>query len=121
VHQELVELLVRAKATETERLALDRQSRLLKAEEDNLKALLLQQMQDMGLTVLELPEGRATISEKQKPFIMDFAALEGYIREHGALDLLQRRLTESAVKLRWDDGIQIPGVGIETEQKLQLK
>jgi hypothetical protein len=52
---------------------------------------------------------------------MDFGALEGYIREHGALDLLQRRLTESAVKLRWDDGIQIPGVGIETEQKLQLK
>jgi hypothetical protein len=121
VHQDLVDLFHRAKAAETARLALDREARLLKSEEDGLKALLHQTMSDMGLTELNTPEGKAVITEKQKPYISDFAALEGYIREHGALDLLQKRLTESAVKLRWEDGIQIPGVGLEVEQKLTLK
>jgi hypothetical protein len=121
VHQDLVDLFHRAKAAEMARLALDREARLLKSEEDGLKALLHQTMSDMGLTELNTPEGKAVITEKQKPYISDFAALEGYIREHGALDLLQKRLTESAVKLRWEDGIQIPGVGLEVEQKLTLK
>lgn len=121
MHQDLIDLLKEAKAKETERLALDRASRLLKSEEDSLKARLLLMMSDMGLTELTTADGRAVITEKQKPFISDYSALEGYIKEHGALDLLQKRLTESAVKLRWEDGIQIPGVGIETEQKLQLK
>jgi hypothetical protein len=100
---------------------LDRESRLLRVEEDNLKAQLHQMMGDLGLTEFVCPEGKAVITEKQKPYIADFGALEKYIIENNALDLLHKRLTEGAVKLRWEDGIQIPGVGIETEQKLQLK
>lgn len=117
----LQEMLLQARAKQNERLALDRQSKLLKVEEDQLFALVMMEMQEMGLRHLEVDGLRADIVEKDKPYISDFAALEGYIREHGALDLLQRRLTESAVKLRWEDGVQIPGVGVMTEQKLTIK
>lgn len=119
--QVLNELIAEAKTKETERLALDRQSRILKTEEDGLKAQVLERLLAMGLRDMTVNGITAHVEEKQKPYIADFAELEGYIKEHGALDLLQKRLTESAVKLRWDDGIRIPGVGITTEQKLTLK
>lgn len=115
------QMLLQARAKQQERLAADRQSKLLKVEEDQLFALAMMEMQAAGLTHVELSNVKADIEEKEKPYISDFGALEGYIREHGALDLLQKRLTESAVKLRWEDGIQIPGVGVMTEQKLRIK
>jgi hypothetical protein len=119
--QQLNQLLVEAKAKETERKALDSQSRALRLEEDFLKAEILACMIKMGLRDLTANGVAAHVEEKQKPYIANFSELEGYIREHGALDLLQKRLTESAVRLRWEDGIQIPGVGVTTEQKLTLK
>lgn len=115
------ELIQQAKAKEQERLEADRHAKLLKNEEDELKAQLMSSMLDMGLTELSMAGVRAVITEKAKPFIVDYTALETYIVEHRAIDLLQKRLTESAVKLRWEDGIKIPGVGLVTEKKLQLK
>lgn len=118
---ELVRLLKDAKAKQEERLTADRHAKILKAEEDELKALVMQQMVHSGLTNLSLDGASARIERKEKPYIADFTALEGYIVEHRATDLLQKRLTESAVKLRWEDGIIIPGVGTMTEEKLIIK
>ena len=118
----LKDLYIRAKTTENERLALDRQSKLLKVEEDNLKAQVLEELHKLGLDHVDYGDlGSARIERKVKPYIADFTALEGYIVEHRATDLLQKRLTESAVKLRWDDGIVIPGIGVSEEEKLQLR
>jgi hypothetical protein len=30
--------------------------------------------------------------------------------EHGAWDIMQKRLTQTAIDLRWEDGVSIPGV-----------
>jgi hypothetical protein len=114
---ELVELIEQARDLDRQRLDLDRQSKMIKSEVDALSAQILQLMHEGKLTNVN----GARIELKRKPYISDFSALEGYIVEHSALDLLQKRLTESAVKLRWDDGIQIPGVGVIEEEKLQLK
>lgn len=100
-----------------ERLDHDRQSKLLKNEIDALSASLIADMKGLGVDNLH----GARIVVKQRPYISDFTALEAYIIEHHATDLLQKRLTESAVKLRWEDGIAIPGVGLEEEEKLQIK
>jgi hypothetical protein len=116
--QALIDLAKEAKELNEQRLALDRQSKQLATRVDQLKAEIIAALSASGLTFIE---GVCEVKDVQKPYISDFAALEGYIREHGALDLLQKRLTESAVKLRWEDNIQIPGVGLMTEQKLILK
>jgi hypothetical protein len=110
-------VLDRARELDRERLNLDRQSKLLKAEIDDLSALAITLMHQSGLKQYD----GARLEVKVKPYISDYTALEGYIREHGALDLLQKRLTESAVKLRWDDGVAIPGVGVIEEEKLVIK
>lgn len=51
-----------------------------------------------------------TLQRKDKPICGDWPKLYEYIHDNGAFDLLQKRLGEGAVKLRWEDGIQIPGV-----------
>lgn len=52
--------------------------------------------------------GKAT--RKITPTVFDWEETLRWIRAEAALDLLQRRLTESAVKLRWDNGVTIPGI-----------
>lgn len=45
-----------------------------------------------------------------KPSVTDWDALYKHIASTQSFDLLHKRLTETAVKLRWDDGAEVPGV-----------
>ena len=110
------DMLEKARRLDKERLEHDRASKNLKQEVDNLTAEIMKFMHANNLTEVD----GSRIVTKQKPYISDWTALNEYIKEHDATDLLQKRLTESAVKLRWDDDIQIPGVGMVVEEKLQL-
>jgi len=121
MRKELQEILKAAKSLDQRRLELDRESKKVAAEVDELKAQAIVLMLKEGIDSISLAEVTATIQEKEKPFIVDYGLLEEYIVENKAIDLLQKRLTESAVKLRWSDGITIPGVGVITETKLQLR
>jgi hypothetical protein len=109
-------LLERARALNQQRLELDRKSKELSKQVDSLTAEIIAQMHAAGVT--EACGSRIVV--KQKAFISDWTALNEYIKEHDATDLLQKRLTETAVRLRWDDGIAIPGVGMVEEEKLVL-
>jgi hypothetical protein len=44
------------------------------------------------------------------PSCVDWDKTLKYIKETGELDLLHKRLTETAVKARWDSGVEIPGI-----------
>lgn len=44
------------------------------------------------------------------PRAADWDAIYKFIKRNNAFELLQRRLSDTAVKERWDDGKQIPGV-----------
>lgn len=121
MRKELQEILKAAKDLDQKRLALDREAKKIAEEVDELKAQAIGLMQKMGINSISLAEVTATVQEKEKPFIVDYGLLEKYIVENKAIDLLQKRLTESAVKLRWADGVAIPGVGVITETKLQLR
>ncbi len=117
--QERIEkIALEAWAIREERLTHDRASKKLKVTEDNLNASLIQAMKDAGLSVIETAKVYVGVSQHQKPIIMDWSLLEVWIRENNAVDMLQKRLTESAVNLRWDEGIQVPGVGIQTTDKV---
>lgn len=99
-----------------ERKEADRQAKVLKKEEDELIAYAICRMHQLGY----LSYHGADIVQVDKFYISDYSQLEEYIVQNRATDLLQKRLTESAVKLRMEDGIAIPGVGVMTEEKLKL-
>lgn len=91
------------------RLVLDRQSATLKKEEEKFKTQLIEKLRARG-GALETEHLRAAVEREDKPTCEDWGKLHAYIQEEQAWDLLQKRLTETAVKLRWDDNIDIPGV-----------
>lgn len=57
----------------------------------------------------------AKLQEKPVPLVTDWVEALDYIRSSGELDLLQKRLAESAVKARWDSGVDIPGISKDTK------
>jgi hypothetical protein len=119
--KDLMLLIDEAATVETERLALDRRSKELKKSEEDYKAKIMQAMNYLGLTTLNGYSGKtATMKHTVEPVVNDWSQTLQYIRETGNLDLLHKRLTASAVKLRWADGISIPGVDQYEETKLTI-
>jgi len=100
------------------RQAMTKEVNLLEKEEKRLAELILPNVPQIGEVVL----GGATFRRKikVKPMVGDWAAFYEYIRSNNAFDLLHRRITDTAVKLRWDDGIQIPGVESTTDESLEV-
>ena len=120
--QELVDLIISTKELDQERLNHDRESNKLAKRIEGAKADITTKLRELGLTDITIPGvASAAITTVQKPYISDYSLLEQHIRDTGSLDLLHKRLTESAVKARWDDGVQVPGVGLMPEEKLIIK
>ena len=53
----------------------------------------------------------AKLVEKEEPTAQDWELTWKYIAKKKAWDLLQKRLSAPAVKARWENGEQIPGIG----------
>jgi hypothetical protein len=50
------------------------------------------------------------VQTKVVPQVQDWPTLHKYILRTKDFSLLQRRLSESAIKERWDDSKKVPGV-----------
>jgi hypothetical protein len=119
--KELMSLVDQLNLTEMDRLELDRLSKAKKVIEDDLRARIMKEFDYLGLTALSGVCGRtAHLKTSIEPVVNEWPSLHKYIITTGHLDLLHKRLTASAVKLRWADGIDIPGVDRYEERKLIL-
>lgn len=59
------------------------------------------------------------VETKKVPRCTDWPGFHAYVKETGAFDLLHRRLTETAIMARLDDGEYVPG--IVTDDKVTYK
>ena len=84
-----------------------------------LRDQILAALQPSG-TTHHFPGFLVQIETTVEPFIKNFDELAAYVKQHDALDLLQKRLTPNAVKLRWQAGETIPGVGQSTKLDLTV-
>jgi hypothetical protein len=53
---------------------------------------------------------RVTVVTKQVPQVKDWDAFYKYVKKTGSFDLMQKRLTDAAIKERWEAGKEVPGV-----------
>lgn len=102
-----------------ERLAADKVSRTLKTQETQLHAELCMACSQHGGGV-DLGEVLVDYSTSVQPVAEDWDAIHRFIKEHDAIDLVHKRLTVSAVQLRWDDDVTIPGVGDKLVEKVKV-
>jgi len=92
------------------RLEKDREAKQLLSVENAAKAKIIEELRRQEVDVVGGKHLTVTLVKKQKPQAAEWAALYEFIWEHKAFDLLHRRLTEKAVKDRWEEGEVIPGV-----------
>jgi hypothetical protein len=95
----------------TKRLALQQEVNALEQKEKDIAYELTKGLDD-GLENYYLTLGDFSFKADKKigAFVTDWPATLKYVKDTGELDLLQKRLTISAVKQRWDNGVFIPGV-----------
>jgi hypothetical protein len=53
---------------------------------------------------------RVSVITKQVPQVHDWDKFYAYVKKTGQFELMQRRLSDTAIRERWDNGRQIPGV-----------
>lgn len=100
------------------RLDLQREADLLEQQEKALKTQLINEMIASGADSFQDGEDIAYLKQSIEPQVDSWSSLLTYIHETGQLDLLQKRVTASAIKARWADGVDIPGVNPVTKRDL---
>jgi len=118
---QLDQVVIDWRAARAERLELQKMVAKVEELEQQLKQLIIDTIVEQKFEGAVI-NGRVTcVTEKVIPTCEDRAALEGYIFEHKALDLLQFKLSSKAVELRQADGIVIPGIGSMVKYELSDK
>lgn len=82
----------------------------LKGIEEEARASIIEELRAAGLKGAKGTLATAAITQSIVPKASDWEALHGYILEHKALDLFERRISRTAYRERLDAGEVIPGV-----------
>lgn len=97
-----------------QRLALQKEVDILDQKEKNLKAELVEMLVATDKDKLTEVHGDVIIGVRMictdEPNVENWSDLLQHIKETGAIDLLQKRITPNAVRQRWEEGMTIPGV-----------
>lgn len=114
---ELVDNYYRAKEA---RLKADKEVERLAKVEKNFETTIIEALQSADMKAAGGSLCTLTLQSKIKPVAEDWPQLYDYIKKNDAFDLLHKRLTEGAIKLRWEDGIAVPGVSSFTTYSLTI-
>lgn len=93
------------------RLALAKQVEDLESTERALKQILINHFLASKTRAVSGNNGYVvSLKTKEQPVAKDWLAIQAFIKENDAWDLMQRRLSDSAIAARWAEGIQVTGV-----------
>lgn len=98
------------KQIETERLKADKVAEALKVEETAIKLALIAAMRKAEINAIGGSTYATELKSEDRPTVKDWPKFYEYIKANDAFELLERRISSSATKERWEDGIAIPGV-----------
>ena len=114
---EAIDELYQARAA---RLAKAKEVKELQAEESAAKTTVLQLLKETGLEKASGKLATAGIIKEDVPYIKDWDALYGYIKENDRFDLLQRRIGVVAWRELFKDNILVPGTEAAVDTDLSL-
>ena len=114
---EAIDSLYEARA---KRLAAAKEVKELQALETAAKAEVFAQLKEAGLEKASGKLATAGLTTEDVPYIKDWKAVYGYIKENDRFDLLQKRIGTVAWRDLFKDGILVPGTeaGVDTDLSL---
>lgn len=97
-------------AVRAERLVLGKKVDDMKRAEAQLRGIIISRLKTAELDGAKGKMATASITTDKQARITDWPAFWEYCIEHDANDLVQKRPATLAIKARWEDGIEIPGI-----------
>src|SRR5690606_17529479 len=98
------------------RLSLQKEAAEIEAQEKELKAHIIETLPKSSATGIVGKEYQVKVISKDVPQVDTenggWDQVYEYIKKHKAWDLLQKRLNDTAVRARWDEGKTVPGVKV---------
>jgi hypothetical protein len=101
----------------------DTQTEVLKAQQDEVKSAIKEQMRAMGVTSVRTTEGTAVMSVKTRYTTQDWDSFKKFMIEHEAIDLLEKRIaqTNMAQFLEENPGVVPPGLNSSSEYDISVR
>jgi multidrug efflux pump subunit AcrB len=101
----------------------DTQAEVLKAQQDEIKNAIKEQMKTMGVTSVRTTEGTAVMSVKTRYTTQDWDSFKKFMLEHEAIDLLEKRIaqTNMAQFLEENPGVVPPGLNSSSEYDISVR
>ena len=101
----------------------DTQAEVLKAQQEEIKHAIKDQMKAMGVTSVRTTEGTAVMSVKTRYTTQDWDSFKKFMLEHEAIDLLEKRIaqTNMAQFLEENPGIVPPGLNSSSEYDISVR
>ena len=101
----------------------DTQVEVLKAQQDEIKNAIKEQMKAMGVTSVRTTEGTAVMSVKTRYYTQDWDSFKKFMIEHEAVDLLEKRIAQlnMAQFLEENPGVVPPGLNSTSEFDISVR
>lgn len=93
----------------------------VKAKMEKVEGLMLSTLNETGAESIRTESGTVYKQTKMLPSIRDFTALSGWMLQTGNLDVLQRRISTTAMKVLVEDGVEVPGVEVVYETEVGVR
>jgi len=97
-------------ALREQRLSIERKAKELKEEEVLMRNKIFEMLADLGLQKASGSVATAGIKVSQVPLVEDWDALWAHIQKSGEFDLVQKRISVTAWRARYEEGVETPGV-----------
>lgn len=94
------------------RLELQKQVTALEVEEKALKNHLIDHLPKSEASGIAGKVARVTVVTQDEPIIEDWDRFWAHVKKTNDTSLFQHRLAVTAIKELWEDGQQVPGVGV---------
>jgi len=105
-----IELALQWRTLRAQRLDLERQAKKIEEKEKELKLTLIGRLSKAANKALSFNGRVIQLVTKEQPAVSDWPALWKHIQKTGAFELVQQRLSTTAVVEHWEAGEKIPGV-----------
>ncbi len=101
----------------------DSQVEVLKAQQEEIKAAMKDQMQALGVTSVRTPQGTVVLSVKTRYSTADWDSFKKFVVEHDALDLYEKRIAQGNMKqfLEENPGVVPPGLNSNAEYDISVR
>ena len=101
----------------------DTQVEILKAQQEEIKNAMKDQMKAIGVTSVRTTEGTVVLSVKTRYSTQDWDEFKKFVMAHDALELLEKRIAQTNMKqfLEENPGVVPPGLNSTSEYDISVR